>query len=310
MSSKYWDDFEQRIEETVACLKAHKKVPCRRVAVFITNRCNFRCDYCNVKFGSEEMSKETFEAILKVHGYGSIIHITGGEPSTVKWLYKCIEETKGVRFHLNTNAFIKPPKNLKRLKVSLDTHVEKNFDSLVHKKGAFKKVVQHIKERSKDVVTSITCVLSKKNFKEAPEFMRFCRNKFPDLYAVFFSCYKGDNPKFALTQEDADLFFKDIKPRLEKEMDKESLELFRETASEKFRIFGKKRFPENITKTDCYLSMSEAVYDQGGVPFKCSHLFRDNIFDCDSKIHSRCINGCNRRLVKFNEEVARRLKEK
>ena len=309
MSSKYWDDFERRIGETVTALKAGTPIKVRRVAVYITDRCNFRCGYCNVHFGREEMTEAQFDAIIKEHGQDAIIHITGGEPSLVPWLYDYIDRTPGVRFHLNTNAFLATPRNVQRLKVSLDSCKEQDFDKLVHVRGAFQHVVANIKECSPRVVTSITCVLSKQTYAQAPEFMRFVRREFPDLYAVFFSCYKGNNPEFAMTQENADQFFDVIRPQLEAEMDKESLELFRETATEKFRVFGKERFPENTTGALCYLSMSERVYNHRGEQFRCSHLFRDQVFNCDSQIQLACRSGCNRRLVQFNEEVARRLSQ-
>lgn len=307
MSSKYWDDFERRIEETVLALRAGQSPKVRRVAVYVTNRCNFRCGYCNVKFGQEEMSEVTFDSIVKKHGSDAIIHITGGEPGVVPWLYEYLERTPGVRFHLNTNAFVSPPGNVQRLKISLDSHNEQCFDELVHVRGAFKKVVASLQECSKSTVTSITCVLSKQTYTQAPEFMRFIRREIPNLYAVFFSCYKGDNPDFAMSEKDAETFFEKIRPELEAAMDKESLELFRETASEKFRIFGKKRFPENQVGQPCYLSLSERVYNHKGEQFRCSHLFRDNVFGSDSLVHPECMIGCNRRLVKFNEDVAQKL---
>ena len=309
MSSKYWDDFERRIAETVACLKAGEPVPVRRVAVYITNKCNFRCGYCNVCFGKEEMTEATFDSIVNKHGHEAIIHITGGEPSTVKWLYPYIERTQGVRFHLNTNAFLPPPSNVQRLKISLDTHIPEDFDALVNVNGAFARVLANIKECSKRTITSVTSVLSRQTYENAPAFMRFVREELPDLYAVFFSCYKGTDPRFAMSIGDAEYFFDVIRPYLESEMDTESLALFRETAPEKFRIFGDKRFPENDNNGICFLSLSERVYNAKGEQFKCSHLFRDNVFNCDSKKHCKCIAGCNRRLVSFNEEVEKKLKD-
>lgn len=310
MSSLYWDDFERRIYETVDCIKNHKEIPIRRVAVFITDMCNFRCKYCNVKFQKNQMALETFDEIVKKYGKSAIIHITGGEPSLVPWLYEYVEKTPGVRFHLNTNAFLTPPKNLKRLKISLDTHIEKDFDNLVQKEGAFKNVVNNIRESSKNVITSITCVLGKNTYKNAPEFMKWCRIQFPDVYAVFFSCYKGDSHDFKMTESEANDFFYNIKPELEKEMNKESYELLNETIEEKFRIFGNKRFPENKLGNKCYISLSELVFDPKGNEYKCSHLFRDKVMNNNSEICTSCVSGCNRRLVMFNQEVEKKLKEK
>lgn len=121
-----------------------------------------------------------------------------------------------------------------------------------------------------------------------------------------FSCYKGTNTDFALTDEDASIFFNETRFALELNMDKESLELFRETFDQKIRIFGKQRFPENKNNL-CYLSMSERVINTRGETFRCSHLFRDGIMMTDAKKHEKCVSGCNRRLVKFNEDAERKL---
>ena len=310
MSSKYWDDFERRIRETVDCIKNNKIIPVRRVAIFITNRCNFKCDYCNVFQTRKELTEEQFSQIVQEYGNKSILHITGGEPSIVKWLHPFIESKKGVRFHLNTNAFIPPPKNIQRLKVSLDSLDESYFDTITHVPGSFKKVIENIKIASKNVITSITCTLTKENYRQAPEFMKWCRSTFPDLYAVFFSVYKGDNERFVFTKEDSNNFFYHIKPLMEKYMDKESLNLINETIDEKKRVMQDVRFPENKAASPCYISMSERVFDFNGNMWNCSHLYRDNIFLKDNSKHDKCLYGCNRRLVAFNEEVEEKLKRR
>jgi len=305
-NSLYWDDFSRRVKETVTCLKQNKPIPIRRVAVFITNKCNFRCGYCNLSFNTKTLSKDILEQVIKKYNK-AIIHITGGEPSIVRWLYPFIEKNKGVRFHLNTNAFVSPPNNIKRLKISLDSHKKDYYNHLVGV-SAFDRVVKHIKMFSKKVVTSVTCVLTKETYKDTPELMKFCRKEFPSLYAVFFTAYKGTDKKILLSTKDVDYFFKIIKPKLEKQMNRESLSLFRETLDEKRRLLRGIRFPENKLSTPCYLSMSEKVVDWNGNRFCCSHLFRDNIFYNRPQKHKKCKFGCNRRLVKFNEEVEKEIK--
>ncbi len=304
MSSKYWDDFDRRIIETVECIKIGKKIPVRRVAVFITNKCNLHCEYCNMKASSKSLSKRQFKHIIDRYGKQSIIHITGGEPSMVPWLYEYIEATKDVRFHLNTNAVKSIPENIKRLKVSLDSNDPKYFDSLVGRKGAFNRVVDNIKSASlKGVITTITCTLTRENYRNAPTFMKWARKTFPKLHAVFFSVYKGGSERFSFTRENALDFFGNVKPLLENEMDKESFELINETIDEKKRIMQGVRFPENKSETPCYISMSERVFDYNGGKYNCSHLYRDNILQKDNVKHSKCLYGCNRRLVHFNEQV-------
>lgn len=306
MSSKYWDDFDRRIAETSICLKSGTPIPIRRVAVFITNRCNFKCDYCNVSQSPMEMSRNKFSEIVGKYGNEAIIHITGGEPSVVKWLYDYIDTTPNVRFHLNSNMLLPPPHNLKRLKVSLDTRDSDYFDKIVHYKGAFNRVVANIKQACKSHCLSITCTLTKENYIEAPNFMRWCRRKFPDAYAVFFSVYKGRARRFAFDTESSEDFFGNIIPKLQAEMDTESLALLQETIDEKRRIISGVRFPENLAGK-CYISMSERVVDFNGNIWNCSHLFRDGIYHSDNEKCSKCLYGCNRRLVAFNQQVERRI---
>lgn len=306
MSSLYWDDFKQREIETITCIKNQINIPIRRVCLHITNKCNFRCKYCNLQFGNNEMTQEQFSRIIHRFGKNCIYHITGGEPSLVNWLYDFIKERKDIKFHLNTNAFIIPPDNIKRLKVSLDTNNQKDFDSLVNRVGAFERVVENIKIKSEQIVTSITCVLSKHTYKNSPVFMEWCRKSFPKLYAVFFSCYKGTDKRFLMEQMDIDYFFNNVKPKLENVMDKESRELLHETIDEKFRLIKGCRFPENDLLIPCYLSMSEKVFDWNG-EYNCSHLYRDGILHKDFTKHTKCLYGCNRRLVKFNQDVYAKL---
>lgn len=307
----YWDDFELRIIETVDCIKAGKVPPIRRVAVFITDQCNFKCKYCNNNSTKRTLTKQTFQSILDKYGDAAIIHITGGEPSLVPWLYNFLEENKSkYKFHLNTNAYITPPyKAIKRLKVSLD-HFDKNYwDPLVGHKGAFDKIIRNIKDAIPYTIVSITCTITKENYKDAPKFIEFVNKEFPGLYAVFFSVYKGNNPNFILTDEDADIFFSLIMPKLESLLPLESLSLIKETIDEKRRLIQGVRFPENLFD-NCYISMSEIVVSPDGIEYNCSHLYRDGIHQIDNKKHQKCSYGCNRRLIAFNEEVKLLLEER
>lgn len=308
MSSLYWDDFERRIEETVDCLTGNKPIPVRRVAVFVTDKCNFRCQYCNVVFNGSEMSEDMFKGIIDKYGDSAIIHITGGEPSLCPWLYPLIDRTPNVKFHLNTNAFLPTPMNIKRLKVSLDTYKADYFNELTQR-TSFDRVVNNIKMGCEDTITSITCTLTRENYRDAPDFMKFCRDSFPGLYAVFFSIYKGTKDRFAFQDKDVDIFFNETRPLLQEQMDKESLNLFLETIDEKRRLLEGVRFPENNHGT-CYLSLSERVFDPHGNEYNCSHLYRDGIMHRDNDKRGKCLYGCNRRLVAFNEEVSRILKRR
>ena len=302
--SLYWDDFESRIKETANCINNNLPVPVRRVAVFVTDRCNLKCQYCNLPQHGHTMDETRFDNIINKHKE-AIFHITGGEPSIVKWLYPYLKTHQG-RFHLNTNAIIEPPfDNIQRLKISLDSHIPEVWNKLVGLEGAFDRVVNNIKKSLDKTTTSITCVINKSNYQALPDFVRFCNNNFPGLYAVFFSVYKGTNPNFVLDTKDVDLFFNNIKPQLESILPQESLALLQETIDDKVRVMQGVRFPNNTGR--CYVSLSERVYDWEKEGY-CSHLYRDGVYNCPSMYtHAKCLYGCNQKLVAFNNEVAKLL---
>ena len=302
--SLYWDDFDRRINETVTAIKHNENPTIRRVSVFITNKCNLSCSYCRHNINQEEMSKSIFQSVVDKYGKDAIIHITGGEPSTIKWLYPYISEHGDkYRFHLNTNGLIKPPyKYLKRLKISLDSHDANYWDLLVGHRGAFNIVVNNIKEAIPHTTVSITYTLTKQNYMKSVDFASFVNKEFHGLYAVFFSIYKGTDERYALSKEDGDEFFYHVLPRLNGVLSTESRSLLSATIDEKMRLIQGTRFPENAIPT-CYLSLSERVISPSGKEYGCSHLYRDGILGNIGEKHKECLYGCNRRLVKFNQDV-------
>ena len=305
--SKYWDGFEQRSQEAISCLSSGAKIPVRRVAVFVTSKCQMRCQYCNHRNTGKEMSESCFDAIVKKYGNDAIIHITGGEPSTVKWLYPYLEKNGNkYQFHLNSNAYVLPPANsVKRLKVSLDSCDANYWNALVGR-YAFDLVVNNIKACIPETVVSITYTMTKENFMGIPEFIEFSKKQFPGLYAIFFSVYKGTNERFAFSEDDCDNFFSYVKPAMDSMLDEESKALLNETITEKFRIIQGVRFPENNSNT-CFLSLSERVFNPDGSMSGCSHLIRDGITIEPGRKHDKCKYGCNRRLVAFNELIQEKI---
>jgi MoaA/NifB/PqqE/SkfB family radical SAM enzyme len=307
--SLYWDDFTRRADETVGCVDNGMAPPVRRVAIFITEGCNFKCDYCNVKQKPTTLTQAQFMEVVEKYGDTAILHITGGEPSIVPWLYPIIRaHGNKYRFHLNTNAYKMPPASyIRRLKVSLDGDNPEAWDKLVGVTGAWDRVVKNIQRASLLTTTSVTYTLTRENYRRAPRFIRSAQILFPHLYAQFFSVYKGTNPRFVFTDEDIDIFFNDIIPVMKEELDEESLALLCETMSNKQRLIAGVRFPDNNLNEPCYLSMSERVIAPDGTESFCSHLYRDGIKYAKPDKCEKCQYGCNQRLVDFNNIVSGRL---
>jgi sulfatase maturation enzyme AslB (radical SAM superfamily) len=334
--SKYWDDFERRITETTKAVEENINPPLRRVCLHITSKCNFNCNYCNEIHKNKTLPKSIFTKIVEEYSQmgGGILHITGGEPSTVKWLSKAIiDSPENIVINFNTNAFkmlepINVYNRINRMKISLDTCNPSYFNGLVHKKRAFEVIVENLQKlqninKTKDI--SITYTMTKQNYKNIPDFLEFYYDKLPYLYAIFFSTYKGNNPDFVFTDEDIVFFWENIVPKMKdifiQNKDTESLWLFKNSYN-KNTLQAVIRFPENTT-TQCYLSMSELVIDENGDTWRCSHLFRDKViksglnikdFDLDY-IHQnlilekspKCLYGCNLKLVNFNKQVENNL---
>jgi len=307
--SKYWDDFKPRIDETIKAIQNGSTHKIRRVACFITDKCNFSCKYCNHNLSPKTMSKTTFLQMFDRYGKDAIIHITGGEPSVIPWLYPLIKSIgKDYRINLNTNAYKMPPaKSIQRLKVSLDSCDPTYWNELVGKKDAFDKVVANIKKSIPDTDLSITYTLTKQNYKDAIKFALFCNREFEGIYALFFSTYKGTDQRFVMSDENANDFFNNVMPGLLCAITEESAHLLRETIDEKRRIMQGIRFEQNCTNGICYLSLSEKVIDPDGNEYTCSHLYRDGVYMETPKKHLKCRYGCNRKLVAFNQEVEKEI---
>src|SRR5512138_2967142 len=114
--TKYWDLFDQRIEETANSLKNGVNPPLRRIALHITNKCNMKCSYCNECHTPKTFRRDLFTKLVSefYEMGGGILHITGGEPSCVPWLFEEIEVLSNlfgdrIEFNLNSNLLTKIP---------------------------------------------------------------------------------------------------------------------------------------------------------------------------------------------------------
>lgn len=337
--SNYWDDFAIRVNTTIESLENGKSVPLERLTVHLTERCNFRCEYCNMKDFTRTMDKSLAKKIIDDYAAinGRIIHFTGGEPSVVYYLEEIFEyaKSKGLQVSTNTNAFKKiSTKNVDKLKTSFDTPYGDIFDETVNA-NAFTQVVQNMKAYSEEMqgkMLSITAVLNRKTYKHMLDLAKFVHENFK-VYNLYYSNYKGSNPKFAFTTEEIEDMFSNYIP--------ETLKYFKETNNNysynQLSLYEKSdfantdcRFVDNLY-TPCYIQLSEMTIDIDGYCYDCSHLFRDGVkpdkmvnvrdntlLECFTErkqllknytcINKKCLNGCNKNLIGFNKAVHKKQK--
>jgi len=139
----------------------------RDLRISVTDRCNFRCQYCMPEEGMDWTPREellTFEEIerlasLLVNQFGiESIRLTGGEPTVRANLPKLIEKLSklDVDLSLTTNGATLPliagglyDAGLDRINISLDTLDRKRFESLTRRDNL--KQVLHGIETAKSV---------------------------------------------------------------------------------------------------------------------------------------------------------------
>lgn len=333
--SNYWDDFQNRVNETIDCKNASKFPSLQRLTVHVTEACNFRCEYCNMKFSNKTMSKSLIFKIIDdyVNMNGKIIHFTGGEPSVVSYIEEVFAyaKSKGLQVSTNTNGFNKMnPFYIDKLKASFDLCDEDEFNKTMGV-NCFNQVVDNMKFYSSTMfekMLSITAVLNKKTYKSMLKLAKFVQENF-NVYNLYFSNYKGCNKEFAFTDDEIDDMFENYIPKV--------LEYFKLTKNnysyKQLSLYKKKdfvdkteRFEENKT-IPCYIQLSEMTIDVDGKCYNCSHLYRDkeestietnvenySLSECFNELKKsldnnytylscKCLSGCNTNLIGFNKAV-------
>jgi MoaA/NifB/PqqE/SkfB family radical SAM enzyme len=334
--SNYWDDFQIRVNDTIDTLNAGKLPSLQRLTVHITESCNMKCGYCNMHFQSKEIDFKLLKKIIDDYSdmNGKTIHFTGGEPTVYKYFEEACAyaKSKGLTVTSNTNGLKRvDTSNIDKFKTSFDTCYSDKFDKMVGTKS-FDKVVENMKIYSKELdkkMISITAVLNKNTYKDMLALVQFVEENF-NVYNLYFSNYKGNDPEYAFTDDEIDDMFENYIPAV--------LDFFKKTGNTyshkqlelyKPHDFVNKKERFEINKTlPCTIQLSEMTIDIDGNCHNCSHLFRDGVRpdeninvnnmslkDCFHKIKSNlggnytclddfCLSGCNTNLIGFNQTVA------
>jgi len=337
LTDNYWDDFKPRVNETIISLNGEKKPSLKRLTVHLTEKCNFRCSYCNMNFNKEckTMDKNLAFSIVKQYAdlNGSTIHFTGGEPTIVPYFEELCAYAKSLNLSVssNTNAYILvDTTNIDKLKLSFDSCNAKEVNKLTGTKDSFNRVVKNIKIYSEKMIgkmLSITAVLDKTTYKKMLDLVIFSTKNFK-VHNLYFSNYKGNNPLRTFTDkeiEDMYLFhIPQVLNHFKKHNETYSYKQLDLYAPSDFK-HNPERFEQNKT-IPCYIQLSEMTIDVDGSCHNCSHNFRDdykpykiNVANLGlyesfisikeslnnnyTLISKYCLSGCNCNLMGFNTAV-------
>lgn len=333
--SNYWDDFSIRVSECIKSINAGTMPELKRLTVHVTNSCNLRCSYCNMDISKTHMNIGLLFKIIREFRDlgGSVIHFTGGEPTVYPYILEACEYSKlmGLTVSMNTNAFIKINTTyIDKLKTSFDSCDPVLFNKMMGIES-FDAVVKNMKAYStemKDKMLSITAVLNRQTYRDMIKLAEYVSTEF-DVYNLYFSNYKGNNPEFAFTDEEIEDMFENYIPKTLEVFKKyghdysiKQLSLYSEDDFKNSDV----RFPMNKT-LPCYIQLSEMSIGVDGSCHNCSHLFRDKVkpnisisvahnelktaFSIMKKelkgnytmLSDKCLSGCNCNLIGFNTVV-------
>jgi len=172
-----------------------RKVDYLRVSV--TQRCNFRCQYCMPEKPFSWVPKENLLSYEDLFKFIKVsidegikkVRITGGEPllreDLDKFIKMIFDYKNDIDLALTTNGFLLPKvaqklkdAGLKRINISLDT-LDKNRAKQIAQKDILDTVLKGIEEASKvGLEIKINCVPIKGiNDKDIIEVLEFCRSR-------------------------------------------------------------------------------------------------------------------------------------
>lgn len=168
------DVREARARRIVAdqCIHGQKApgVSLDRVTAFVTHRCNLACRYCNgphlrphprasvdQDLLRRELTPETYTELLgqwQAHGLRHI-HFTGGEPTLNCHLPEFVERASrsGIMTSITTNGTASletyralADSGMTEIRISFDSHIQSDFDSIVGVPGTFARVDSLVRE--------------------------------------------------------------------------------------------------------------------------------------------------------------------
>jgi len=159
--------------------------PIQRAEILITGRCNFKCPYCRGTNMKDATVFDVGENIRQLSKNGLInIRFSGGEPTLHLYLLTLVDyaREKGCKhIAISTNGYadIEYYKKLiehgvNDFSISLDACCASTGDMMAGNiNGAWKKVIDNIREISKLTYVTVGVVITHDNIKELPEIVKF-----------------------------------------------------------------------------------------------------------------------------------------
>ena len=194
-SLKKYTDYE-----TVLKISAETEIPLAppiTASLAITSRCNSNCTYCSFRSGLSkkkiDVELNTIKRIideLAVVGV-KVLTFTGGEPLIRKDLPEACQyaKSKGMTIHITTNGLLLSKKIASLLNDCGVSNLIMSLDSLddsvysMHRGVSNSKVLDslsildYFSQLKEDNFSAVTFVVSRKNFKELPDFIRAIKRK-------------------------------------------------------------------------------------------------------------------------------------
>ncbi|RLG70102.1 MAG: hypothetical protein DRO07_00990 [Candidatus Iainarchaeum archaeon] len=148
------------------------------VGINLTDRCNFKCCFCNIKQeAKQELSLHEIKKLLEDLKELSVEHVsfTGGEPFLRNDIFEVLGLAKDMGFDVNicTNASLLDKEKVEKLNelsidwvtVSLHSLDKEKFEKITGIKGSFKRTIEGIKTLAKycKATTNVVCVLTSEN---------------------------------------------------------------------------------------------------------------------------------------------------
>jgi radical SAM protein with 4Fe4S-binding SPASM domain len=291
------------------------------VGINLTDRCNFRCCFCNIKEeGKRELSLHEIKKLLEDLKELSVEHVsfTGGEPFLRKDIFEVLELAKELGFNVNvcTNASLIDESKAKKLNelgidwitVSLHSLNKEKFERIAGIEGSFKRTIEGVEALAKHckAKVNVVCVLTSENASDIAglnALLDFCE-KHGILLGVNPHNSFGDRVSYSdKTIEKLQAFFKKNSERLDN--------------SSKFLERALRYMRGEEVKRTCFAGFLSASIDSDGSVYACvaelqfakpignikKDLFRDIWFSEAYEKKRKELKNCNRCMWNCQEEL-------